>query len=202
MGDALVRLAQKVDPDLVVLTRIFIPPYPRMRLGRMENVDGYWRDVESLDELDPDERASFERGSGLPDPPDPLRGGRVMGVPREGVAARISEALLGPDDFGTQSTLQAVASDYLGRVGETVTVQRHDGVEVTGQVLPHSTGATLALQSYRPPAGGRIGEAYPAGIEVENIPVEDIRALYPGEQAGSSLGERLRAAIGLASQES
>jgi hypothetical protein len=79
MGDALVRLAQKLDQNHVSLTRIFIPAYPRIRNGQREDVDAHWREIESIADLDRDELAAWRRGGRLRQG----RPGEVVGPPRE-----------------------------------------------------------------------------------------------------------------------
>jgi hypothetical protein len=58
------RLARKLGRDVVGLAgvRIWIPPYPNPKPGGDPTVDGHWRAVRSLDELDANERRAFERG--------------------------------------------------------------------------------------------------------------------------------------------
>ena len=63
VGDAIQHLRSKLD-DLVELTSIWIPPYPRVRLGQVEHVDGHWRDIDSYDELDDDELEAVRRSGG------------------------------------------------------------------------------------------------------------------------------------------
>jgi len=71
MGEAIERLSTKLDAGAVGLARIFIPPYPRVVNGKVQNVDGYWREVGSLDELGPEERMAYESAPLPPLPPPP-----------------------------------------------------------------------------------------------------------------------------------
>lgn len=58
MGEKIVSLAQKlgVDPELVSLAmRVYVPPHIRVKNGKKENVDGYWRTVTRNSPLTNDE---------------------------------------------------------------------------------------------------------------------------------------------------
>jgi hypothetical protein len=77
MGDRVDQLEElmlsgvRFEDELIGLARIWIPPHKRMRDGNVQNVDGYWKNIDtniSVDEqLSPIERAAYRgkiRGGG------------------------------------------------------------------------------------------------------------------------------------------
>jgi hypothetical protein len=99
MGEVALETALHSAPsgESVELTRIWIPPYPNPNPAEDPIVDGHWREIDSLDDLNPDERAAVER-PGLPAPPD------LEGMRRQAAADRERFALKaaggGPFGFG------------------------------------------------------------------------------------------------------
>jgi len=64
LGENIVKLAVKlgIDPDTVQLARIYIPPYIRVKDGKRENVDGYWKQG-SFASLTPEEKKAVNQGA-------------------------------------------------------------------------------------------------------------------------------------------
>lgn len=69
-------MTDAIDRLVIKLARIYVPPYVRVRAGKTQRVDGYWKEIRDVGDLSPEEsEAIMRQGKKLgADPTDSLIG--------------------------------------------------------------------------------------------------------------------------------